>query len=165
MSQPDNMATDAVALQRSAHDSSLAAPDGFAAFYRDSYREVVKAAMIVGATFEEAEDAASETFLSMLKRWPLHGAPLSYARKAVVNNFIKDKSRGYHRVSQRLIERGPASVRHEGAEDAELCALEGQEWIEAILGRLSPASAKSLSGSPAGSTTTRSPRISASPAK
>jgi RNA polymerase sigma factor (sigma-70 family) len=136
--QFDTAAADAAASQESAHGSSPAAPGGFEAFYRSSYREVMKAAMIAGATFEEAEDAASKTFLEMLERWPVQGAPLSYARKAVVSNFIKNKTRGSRRVVQRLAERGPAAVRQEGTEDTELCALEGQEWVDDVLSELTP---------------------------
>jgi hypothetical protein len=59
VSQADNAAAQTVASQQFAPCPSLAAPGEFEAFYRDSYREVVKAAMIAGATKEEAEDAAS----------------------------------------------------------------------------------------------------------
>lgn len=110
---------------------------GFEDFYRGSYREVVKAAMIAGATRVEAEDAASRTFLRMLERWPVSGAPLGYARKAVVHNFIQDKTRGTARVAHRLVERGHVSVwSHEGEEDAGFTAREDQEQIAAILSGL-----------------------------
>ena len=131
MSQADNAAAQAVASQQSASG-------GFEAFYRDSYREVVKTAMIAGATAEEAEDAASNTFLAMLKRWPVNGAPFMYARKAVVNNFIRDKTRGTGRVAQRLVKRGPSSLRAEGTEDTGLSALENRDWIADVLSELSP---------------------------
>jgi RNA polymerase sigma factor (sigma-70 family) len=94
--------------------------------------------MTAGATLEEAEDAASRTYLAMLKRWPVNGAPLAYARKAVVHNFIQDKTRGTGRVAQRLIERGHASPREDGAEDTRFDALEGNEWIADVLSKLSP---------------------------
>lgn len=131
-------AADSAACQQSAQSSGLAAPSGFEAFYGGSYREVVKAAMVAGATFDEAEDAASKTYVEMLEKWPVQGVPLNYARKAVVSNFIKDKSRGSRRVVQRLTERGPVSVRQEGTEDTGLCALEIQEWVENVLSELTP---------------------------
>jgi RNA polymerase sigma factor (sigma-70 family) len=128
---------DNAAAHAAASPHNLTAPCGFEAFYRVSYREVVKAAMIAGATLTEAEDAASTTYLGMLERWPVNGAPLRYARKAAVHNFIKDRTRGNSRVAQRLIERGPASVRQEGTEDAALRALEGRDWIGDVLSELS----------------------------
>lgn len=139
MHQFESAAEDAAASQQSVHGSSLAAPGGFEAFYRDSYREVVRAAMIAGAKFWEAEDAASKTFLEMLERWPIQGAPLSYARTAVVHNFIKDKTRGSQRVVDRLTERDPAWVlQQEGTEDTKLCALEAQQRVEDVLSELTP---------------------------
>ena len=95
--------------------------------------------MIAGATFAQAEDAASETFVYMLRRWPVNGSPLAYARRAVVSAFLKDKTRGTSRVARRLIERGPASVRREGAEDPGLSTLEGHGWLADVLSQLTPA--------------------------
>ncbi len=137
MSQADHATAQAVASQQSVPCFSLDAPGGFEAFYRGSYKEVMKAAMIAGATIEEAEDAASRTFVAMLKRWPVNGAPLAYARKAVVSNFIQDKTRGNARVARRLIERGHVS-HQEGTEDTELSAAEGREWIAGVLSELPP---------------------------
>jgi RNA polymerase sigma factor (sigma-70 family) len=112
--------------------------EGFEDFYRSSYREVMRAAMIAGATTEEAEDALSKTLTEMLRIWPVTGRPLSYARKAVVHNFIKDKTRGTARVASRLVERGHV-MPHEGAEDQRLAAPEGREWIAGVLSELTPA--------------------------
>jgi len=60
-----------------------------------------------------------------------------YARKAVVNNFIQDKTRGPGRVAQRLIERGPASLHEEAVEDTGLSALESQDWVADVLSEVS----------------------------
>lgn len=138
MSQADQAAARAVAPQQSAPCTAPEGPGGFEAFYRGSYREVVKAAMTAGATIEEAEDAASTAFLEMLERWPVDGAPLMYARKAAVSNFIKMKTRGTRRVTQRLIERGPSTLRQEGTEDTRLSALESQTWVVDVLSELPP---------------------------
>jgi RNA polymerase sigma factor (sigma-70 family) len=94
--------------------------------------------MMAGATLEEAEDAASKTFTAMLQRWPVNGAPLTYARKAVVTNFIQAKTRGTTRVARRLIERGHVPS-DEGESDARLTALEGREWVTDVLSQLPPA--------------------------
>jgi RNA polymerase sigma factor (sigma-70 family) len=111
--------------------------EGFEEFFRTSYREVVRTAMIAGARFEEAEDAAAKALTGMLLAWPLPGCPLAYARRAAVSNFIKDKTRGNRRVAQRLIERG--HVPHqEGAEDARLTAWEVDQWVADVLAILPP---------------------------
>jgi RNA polymerase sigma factor (sigma-70 family) len=113
-------------------------PEGFEDFYRSSYREVVKAALIAGATLEEAEDAVSKTLTEMLRIWPVPGHPLRYARKAVVHNFIKDKTRGTARVARRLVERGHV-MPHDGDEDQRLSAQEGREWTASVLSELTEA--------------------------
>jgi RNA polymerase sigma factor (sigma-70 family) len=113
-------------------------PRGFEEFYRGSYRELVGTAMLAGARKEEAEDAASKTLADMLRIWPVDGHPIRYARKAVVNNFIKDKTRGNLRVALRLIERGHVPTL-EGAEDQRLTDLEDCEWVTSVLSVLSPA--------------------------
>jgi RNA polymerase sigma factor (sigma-70 family) len=94
--------------------------------------------MTAGATSEEAKDAVSETIADMLPIWPIPGSPLRYARKAVVNNFIQEKTRGPSRVSKRLIERGHVP-RHEGADDQRLTAWEDRQWVASILSPLPPA--------------------------
>lgn len=136
MSQADHASAQAVASQNSAPCSEPAASGGFEAFYRDSYRAVVKAAMNAGATIQEAEDAAGETFEAMLKRWPIDGTPLRYARKAVISNFIKDKTRGTDRVARRLIDRGHVMRDHQ--DDPRLSELENRESVIRILNQLSP---------------------------
>ena len=69
----------------------------------------------------------------------MNGVPLAYARRAVVNAFIKDKTRGTARVAQRLIECAPSSLREEGAEDTGLSILEGHDWVADVLSQLTPA--------------------------
>jgi RNA polymerase sigma factor (sigma-70 family) len=112
----------------------MSAPEGFEEFYRASYPKVVKAAMFAGATFEEAEDAASRTFLEMLEKWPANGAPIGYARTAVVHHFIRDKTRRY-RAAQRLIDCGHVP-RHEGYKDDRLTAWEDSQWVAEVLSAL-----------------------------
>lgn len=113
------------------------APEGFEEFFKASFRELVKTAMIEGATPEEAEDAAIKTLAEMLPSWPIRPNPLAYARKAVVNNFIKDKTRGSRRVVQSLIDQGHVP-RQEGAEDDQLTAWEDVQWVASVLSILPP---------------------------
>ena len=88
--------------------------------------------MDAGATLQEAEDAASQTMIELLPKWPLHTPPLTYARKATFHNFIKAKERGPRRVARRMVERGHIA-HHEGAEDRRLTELEDDEWIGQVL--------------------------------
>jgi RNA polymerase sigma factor (sigma-70 family) len=113
------------------------APEGFEEFFRASFRELVRTAMTAGAKLEEAEDAAAKALAEMLPAWPVPGYPLAYARRAVVNNFIKDKTRGNRRVAQRLIDRGHVPYQ-EGAEDARLTAWEDDQWVADVLSALPP---------------------------
>jgi RNA polymerase sigma factor (sigma-70 family) len=113
------------------------APEGFEEFFRTSFPELVRTAMTAGAELEEAKDAAAKTLAEMLRLWPVPGYPLAYARRAVVNNFIKDKTRGNRRVAQRLIDRGHVP-HHEGAEDARLTAWEDDQWVADVLSVLPP---------------------------
>lgn len=136
MVQPKRTAARGAVPSR-ANDRPLA-PEGFEEFFTHSFRELVATAMIAGAHLPEAEDAASKTLTEMLARWPVPGYPLAYARRAVVNNFIKHKTRGDRRVAQRLIDRGHVPHR-EGAEDDGLTAWEDDQWVSDVIGVLPPA--------------------------
>jgi DNA-directed RNA polymerase specialized sigma24 family protein len=111
--------------------------EGFEEFFRTSFPELVRTAMTAGALLEEAQDAAARTLAEMLTAWPIPGSPLAYARRAVISNFIKDKTRGNRRVAQRLVDRGHVP-HHEGADDAGLTAWECDQWVACVLSVLPP---------------------------
>jgi RNA polymerase sigma factor (sigma-70 family) len=113
------------------------APEGFEEFFRTSFRKLVGTAMSAGAKPEEAQDAAAKALAEMLPAWPVAGNPLAYARRAVISNFIKDKTRGNRRVVQRLIERGHVP-RQEGVFDGRLTEWEDDQWVVAVLSVLPP---------------------------
>lgn len=142
MIQPEQAAAQAVQAvaprQLDPRIIRLAPPDGYEDFYRLHYPELVKAAMYAGATLEEADDATSKTLAEMYRKWPIPGSPLRYARKAVISNFIKDRTRGNHRVARRLFERGHVP-RHEALEDERLTELENSQWVTEVLSHLTPA--------------------------
>ena len=125
------------AAASSAIDTRLPAPAGFEDFFRTSYRELVRTAMYAGATPQEAEDATAKTLTEMLSRWTTRQWSLAYARRAVVHNFIKDKTRGTRRIAWRLVERGHVA-HQEGAEDKRLTAQEDDEWVADVLTCLPP---------------------------
>lgn len=137
MVEPNQTAAQAVASP-AAGIWPLAAPAGFEEFFRASFRELVRTAMYAGGTLEEAKDAAAKTLMEMLPDWNTRARTLSYARKAVVHNFIKDKTRGPSRVARKLIERGHVPYQ-EGGEDRQLTAWEDEEWVAHVLSCLPPA--------------------------
>ena len=118
--------------------------------------------MIPGATPHDAKDAAHKTLVQMYAGWPDPRYTLAYARKAVISNFIKDKTRGPGRVAQRLWERGHVPHR-EGADDPALTRLENDEWVKDVLSCLSRPNARSWNVSSQVSRSPRSPGLSARP--
>lgn len=137
MAQPEHAAVRAIAQQPSPN-ALVSTPDGFERFYATAYRSLLATAMIAGATPEEAEDAISTTMIQMLRRWPVPGHPIRYARKAVVNDFIKAKTRGTSRVVTRLVGRG--HIPHsQGAADEGLTEFEDRDWVADVLSNLPPA--------------------------
>jgi DNA-directed RNA polymerase specialized sigma24 family protein len=135
--EPDQPEVQAVASPEV--DTWLVAPAGFEEFVRASFRDLVRTAMIAGATLQEAQDAASTALAGMFAGWgvTVHENPLAYARQATVHDFIKAKTRGDPRVVRRLIEWGCVQL-HEGAEDPRLNDLENSEWVTSVLSLLSP---------------------------
>jgi DNA-directed RNA polymerase specialized sigma24 family protein len=113
------------------------APEGFEEFFRAAFPELVRTAMTAGAEPEEAKDAAAKALAEMLPAWPVPGYPLAYARRAVISNFIKDRTRGNRRVARRLVERGHVP-RQEGTQDARLTGWEDGQWVAAVLSVLPP---------------------------
>jgi RNA polymerase sigma factor (sigma-70 family) len=112
------------------------APPEFVEFYRAHHRALLRTAMYVGATEPEAEDALAETMKEMLRRWPEVTNPLAYAHRAVVSNFVKDRTRGLGRVRRRMVEQGAGLS--QGADDPGLTTAEGIEWVRQLLAPLPP---------------------------
>jgi RNA polymerase sigma-70 factor (ECF subfamily) len=112
------------------------APQEFVDFYRAHHRALLKTAMYTGATKPEAEDAVAETIRELLRRWSELNKPLAYAHRAVVSNFLKDRTRGLGPVRLRMIERGAGTP--DAAEDLGLTVAEGVEWVRQVLAPLPP---------------------------
>jgi RNA polymerase sigma factor (sigma-70 family) len=114
-----------------------APPAGFVAFFRAEHRKLMAVVMSVGATLEEAEEAAASAMEEVLRRWDQIGAPLAYAKQAALSSFYKEKERGLDRTRQRL--KQGAEARRDGAGDAGLNVWEDRQWVMQILGSLPPA--------------------------
>jgi RNA polymerase sigma factor (sigma-70 family) len=108
----------------------------FAVFYRAGYRELLKAAMYAGATRHQADEAAAAAMREVLRRWDELGDPLAYARRAVISNFIKEKTRNLERVRRRQVEQNAGTA--EGREDPNLAVWENREWVMQMLRTLPP---------------------------
>jgi len=109
------------------------------AFYRTEYRPLLATAMYVGATRDEAEDAAESVILEMLNRWGKISDPRAYARKAVVSNFIKQKTRP-RRLIRRLVAFGEWTngLDHDLRQEAQLTVWEDRQWVLQLLDSLPP---------------------------
>jgi DNA-directed RNA polymerase specialized sigma24 family protein len=84
-------------VDRVNEDSSTAesptTPDQFETFYSAEYPKLVKALMVVGATFEEAEDAVQKAMESLLcSRGPLTNA-VGWVWRAAYRYFVKERDR------------------------------------------------------------------------
>jgi DNA-directed RNA polymerase specialized sigma24 family protein len=119
-----------------------AAPPEFVAFFRAEYRTLMVVVMFVGATFEEADEAAASAMEEVLRRWDQIDAPLAYGKRAALSNFYKEKDRGLDRIRQRL--KQGAEARRDGAVDASMNVWEDQQWVMQVLGSLPPAQGEAL---------------------
>lgn len=116
--------------------SQAATPPGFEEFFRTKYRRLIGVALLVGASWEEAEDAVDQSMIEVLNRWPDLHKPLAWACKAVVSNFYKQRVRDEKRTEREIKDFGP---RRECEEDANLAELEQWQWVEQVLEELPPA--------------------------
>jgi RNA polymerase sigma factor (sigma-70 family) len=119
-------------------------PRDFEDFSRGSYHRLVRRAMYLGVTPEQAEDIVQNVMVAMLRRWTEIRDEASYAPRAVLNN-VKDERKDQFRLSRRLAEAGyvPQS---EGAEDARLDVWEDEEWVTQVLSCLKPSQRAVMEG-------------------
>ncbi len=104
----------------------------FDEFFRQHYRNMIRNAMYAGATKEEAEDAVSDAMLGMLGRWCTLSNPVAYARRAVLNSFVKVRQRERRRAE--LLAAEPKPSVH--GEDAGLTLWEDRQWVAQLLNSL-----------------------------
>jgi RNA polymerase sigma factor (sigma-70 family) len=103
------------------------------AFYTDEYPKLVKILAVLGATIEEAEDAAQEAMADFTKRSRTEKAPdrpAGYVRRAAINFFVKERQRERKRLPRAL--QGGHLVT-EVYQDDRLTDAEDEQYIELIL--------------------------------
>jgi hypothetical protein len=93
-------------------------------------------AATAGAISLEAEEAGAAAMREVLRRWGELGDPLAYARRAVLSNFLKERTRWLDRVRRRLVEQSAGTA--EGRTDATLTVWEDREWVLQMLLSLPP---------------------------
>jgi RNA polymerase sigma factor (sigma-70 family) len=117
-------------------DRRADAAASFEDFFRPAYRELIKTAMYAGATKHEADEAAAAAMQEVLRRWSELDDPLAYARRAVVSNFIKERTRNLDRVRRRQVEQSAGTAEYRT--DPNLTIWEDQEWVLQMLQSLPP---------------------------
>ncbi len=122
--------------QRTSRDRVPMTHEQLEAFYTTEYPRLVKILALLGATIEEAEDAAQKAMADFARRSKTAGAPdhpASYVRRAAVRFFTKERQ---HDRERRLREaRGSHPVLKAHLDDR-LTVLEDEQYIEYLLGCL-----------------------------
>jgi RNA polymerase sigma factor (sigma-70 family) len=108
-------------------------------FYNAEYPKLVKILMVVGASIDEAEDAAQKAITDFARRSRAGQAarsnPAAYVLKAAHRFFIKERQRGRERLPREL--RG-GHLTLEGYLDDQLTAWEEEQYVGQLLGCLTP---------------------------
>ena len=123
----------AIPLQLGSSAPSRVSLVGFEDFFRSRYTELLRVAMYAGASADEADEAAQQTMIEVYRNWLTIREPWRWARRAVVNNYIKVKQRDAERMPRAA--RG-GHVTPLGADDVGLTVWEDSQWVSWLLGRL-----------------------------
>jgi RNA polymerase sigma factor (sigma-70 family) len=108
----------------------------FEQIYKTEYPRLIRALRVVGATFEEAEDAAQMAMTDLYRRFEKVKTPGAYVRVAAVRSFVKDHMRDESRLLREL-QGGYLVI--EAQLDDQLTAWEEDEYVRHLLGCLTPA--------------------------
>ncbi|MEU7615359.1 sigma-70 family RNA polymerase sigma factor [Micromonospora rifamycinica] len=108
----------------------------FSEFYRAEYRTLLQAAMYAGANKHQADEATATAMREVMRRWDRLDRPLAYARRAVISNFLKEKTRSLDRIRRRQVEKQAGTV--ESREDPGMTVWEDREWVMQMLNSLPP---------------------------
>src|SRR5215469_10800450 len=92
--------------------------------FREEWPRLIAAALRITGDLQAAEDAAQETLLAALDRWPLHGVPsrpgawLMTACRNRARNVVRDDSRARQRIaSLRPLLNGPPRLADRAPDD------------------------------------------------
>lgn len=111
-------------------------PQEFSEFYRTEYRTLLQAAMYAGANQHEADEATATAMKEVMQHWDKLDKPLAYARRAVISNFLKEKTRSLERIRRRQVEKQAGTA--ESREDPCMTVWEDREWVMQMLNSLPP---------------------------
>jgi RNA polymerase sigma-70 factor (ECF subfamily) len=112
-------------------------------FFRAHYRSLIKIPMYLGATNEEAQDAVSGALVDAMHRWDQLRNPLAWVSRAAANNYFMEKTRGLHRVRNRLVEKGEGTA--EIGDDQQISLWEDRQWVAQMLVSLPPKQREAMS--------------------
>ena len=103
-------------FQPSAEPPLSSVPPWFLELYPNAFRGLTSNAMLIGATLEEAQDAAQAALTDLLDR-VMRGTvihhPYAYARTAMWRYFVSQRERDRKQI-QNLIQRGYTSPEAQG---------------------------------------------------
>ena len=109
-------------------------------FYTAEYPKLVKTLRVIGATTEEAHDAAQRALEDICKRLrdgqDAVDNPAAYVCRAAIRFFIKERQRDRERMP-REIKGGHLTL--PVCLDDELTAWEDEQWVDHVLESLTPA--------------------------
>jgi RNA polymerase sigma factor (sigma-70 family) len=108
----------------------------FEQIYKAEYPRLIRALGVLGATIEQAEDAAQKAMIDLYRRLEKVEAPGAYVRKSAVHFFVKDRMRDQSRLPREL-QGGHLVI--EARFDDQMTALEEEEYVRQLLGCLTPA--------------------------
>jgi RNA polymerase sigma factor (sigma-70 family) len=126
-------------FQPSAEPPMSSVPPWFLELYPNAFRGLTSNAMLIGATLEEAQDAAQAALTDLLDR-VMRGTvihhPYAYARTAMWRYFVSQRERDRKQI-QNLIQRGYTSP--EACNDPAMTTWEESEVLKSLLADLPPA--------------------------
>jgi RNA polymerase sigma-70 factor (ECF subfamily) len=117
-------------------------PAEFGDFFTTHFRTLTVVVMAIGATADEAEEAAASAMEEVFRRWDQIATPLAYGKRAALSNFKKEKERGLDRIRERLAQ--GAEARRDGANDDGLNVWEDRQWVMQFLSSLPAAQREAL---------------------
>jgi RNA polymerase sigma factor (sigma-70 family) len=113
----------------------------FTAIYEAKFSILVKILQVMGASPEEAEDAAQDAMTDLFRHLKAGGEPLltpeGWVLTAAKHFFFKRRKRDRARLMLEIKEFPP----HDWV-DGEMTALDEQQWAEQVLDHLTPAQGK-----------------------